>query len=365
MAAGTRWGIVLDSTTQDLLHRVTRARTVSVREARAARILLLRDQGIPCRTIAQSLHCGTATIAKTCRRFVEGGWDAVCRERPRGRPRSYPPGDIQAVLGWAQTAPQAHNLPITRWSLTWVQHCWRTSRRAAPPARSTLRRWYRAIRLPWYRIRSWCTSSDPQYHAKLTAICHAYRLNSPDIAVLCYDQKPHLQALGRRVPLRPSGPDRPGRREHGYRRNGTVDLHGLYDIRSGQCLLACRPNHNQETIAGFLLETLRQWPQPRIFLIVDNLAANHAPAVRQALQRIEAEQGKTITVLPTPTHSSWANQIERLFADLQRGLLDYLEVPSTQALDEALQHWSQWRSLHPTPFKWTYHPDSALRDTGH
>lgn len=365
MAAGTRWGIVLDSSTQHLLQRVARARTVPVREARAARILLLRDGEVPCRVIARRLGCGTATIAKTCRRFVEGGWDAVCRERPRGRPRSYPPEDVQAVQNWAQTAPQAHGLPVTRWSLTWLQHCWSASRRAAPPARSTLRRWYRAIRLPWYRVRSWCTSPDPQYHDKLTAICDAYRLHSPDTAVLCYDQKPHLQALGRRVPLRPAAPGRPGRQEHDYHRNGTVDLHGLYDTRSGRCILACRPNHKQETIADFLFETLRQWPQPRIFLIADNLAANHAPAVRQALQRIEAEHGTTITVLQTPTHSSWANQIERLFADLQTGLLDYLEVPSTQALDDAIQQWAQWRNHHPTPFRWTYHPDSALRGTGH
>jgi transposase len=272
---------------------------------------------------------------------------------------------VQAVQDWAQTAPQAHDLAITRWSLAWLQELWRAVRTDVPPARSTFRRWCKAIKLSWYRIRSWCTSSDPQYHAKLAAICDAYLHAPPDVAVLCYDQKPHLQALDRRVPLRPPRPGLPGRQEHDYHRNGTLDLHALYDTRSGRCLLACRPDHKQHTIADFLFQALRQWPQKKILLILDNLQANQAPAVRQALQRLQTEHAKTVTVLPTPTYSSWANQVERLFADLQRELLDYLEVPSTQALEEALQQWAQCRNTQPKPLNWTYHPDSALSATGH
>lgn len=365
MAIGTRYPIVLDSPTRNLLRQVSRARKASVREARAAKILLLRHQRIPFRTIARRLRCGAATIAKTCRRFLEGGWKTVCRERPRGRPPSYPPADVEDVQNWAQTSPQAHELPVTRWSLAWLQERWRTARAAVPPARSTLRRWCQAAKLSWYRVRSWCTSTDPQYHAKLTAICDAYLQAPPDVAVLCYDQKPHLQALSRRFPMRPPKPGRPGRQEHDYHRNGTLDLHALYDTRSGQCLVACRPDHKQDTIADFLLEALRQRPQSRILLITDNLQANHAPAVRQALNRLQEDHGKTVTVLRTPTYSSWANQVERLFADLQTELLDHLEVSSIQALEQAVQQWVQWRNTNPKPLNWTYHPDSALPATGH
>jgi transposase len=113
------------------------------------------------------------------------------------------------------------------------------------------------------------------------------------------------------------------------------------------------------------LEALRQWPQTQIVLIADNLQANHAPAVRQALQRLQEDYGKTVTVLRTPTYSSWANQVERLFADLQRELLDHLEVPSIQALEQAIQDWTHWRNTNPKPLNWTYHPDSALPATGH
>jgi transposase len=365
MAVGTRYPIVLDPVTQGLLIGVRNSRKAAVRDVRTANILLDRALGIQVRTIARRLRCGTATIAKTCRRFLEGGWELGGRERPRGRPRCYPQAQVEQVQGWAQTAPQAHELPVTRWSLAWFQELWRSGQSPKPPARSTLRRWCQAADLAWYRIRSWCTSNDPDYLPKLTAVCDAYLKTPPKVAVLCYDQKPHIQALARRVPNRPPEPGKPGRQEHDYLRRGTIDLHALYDTRSGQSVFACRPNHKQDTIAAFLLDALSQRPESEVLLITDNLNANHAPAVTKALTRLAKECCKTVTVLCIPTHSSWANQVERLFADVQRELLDHLEAESTEALQGALGQWFHWRNAHPKPFEWKYHPDSALRRTGH
>jgi transposase len=362
MAAGRRYDIVLDPDTAAHLRRVAGSRTAPVREVRRAQVLLARSAREAIRDLCARLRCATGFVTKVCRRFCEGGWAEARRERPRGRPRRRDPAEREAVVEAAQTPPQRLGHPVTRWTLEQFRvHLAETRPDQPPPSRSTLQRWLAAADLPWWRTRSWCTSDDPDFALKERLVCDAYCHAPPPWAVLCYDQAPHLQALSRRVARRPCRRGKPGRREHDYRRRGTVDLHALLDVRTGVCQARVTWRHDGATIAGVLWRWLAARPETHLILICDNLSANHAPLVEQALARL----GKVVLVFRTPTHSSWLNQVERVFADLGRQLLDLLECDRPWQLGLAIQRWFRARNRRATPYRWRYHPDSRLSGKGH
>jgi hypothetical protein len=83
----------LDQATRDELHRLVRTGSAHARTIQHAHTLLLTDQGEygPAwsdEKVADALACGTATVARTRRRFLAEGLDAalrVIKDRP-GRP---------------------------------------------------------------------------------------------------------------------------------------------------------------------------------------------------------------------------------------------------------------------------------------
>jgi DNA-binding GntR family transcriptional regulator len=52
------------------------------RKLKRAQILLATDQRLADETIAQALGCGTSTVYRIKRRFVEEGFDAALVDRP-------------------------------------------------------------------------------------------------------------------------------------------------------------------------------------------------------------------------------------------------------------------------------------------
>ncbi|GAA4395025.1 hypothetical protein GCM10023147_50900 [Tsukamurella soli] len=62
----------------------------------------------------------------------------------------------------------------------------------------------------------------------------------------------------------------------------------------------------------------------------------------------------------TPTYSSWINQVERLFAEVTRELLQRADHRSVQALENDLRGWvSAWND-NPKPFIWTKTAEDIL-----
>jgi transposase len=62
----------------------------------------------------------------------------------------------------------------------------------------------------------------------------------------------------------------------------------------------------------------------------------------------------------TPTYSSWINQVERWFAEIQRRCLDRGVFCSLEALTTALQEWIKLWNDSAHPFKWTKTPDQII-----
>ncbi len=66
----------------------------------------------------------------------------------------------------------------------------------------------------------------------------------------------------------------------------------------------------------------------------------------------------------TPTYSSWINQVERLFAEVTRELLQRSDHRGVQALEKDLRGWIKAWNENPKPFIWTKTADEILTSIG-
>ncbi|MEU8438525.1 transposase [Streptomyces sp. NPDC029216] len=85
-----------------------------------------------------------------------------------------------------------------------------------------------------------------------------------------------------------------------------------------------------------------------VHVICDNLSAHKAPVVHKWLLAHPRFQ-----LHFTPTYSSWINQVERWFAELERRCLARGVFCSLDGLKTALEDWTKVWNDEARPFKWT------------
>ena len=95
-----------------LYHRVREALvrhcrgSTPVRIAKRARILLCLHQGHSVDEVAEIVDCGTATVKRVRRRFLDEGWQSAIAEKTRsGRPKKLSPRQEQELIALACSEP--------------------------------------------------------------------------------------------------------------------------------------------------------------------------------------------------------------------------------------------------------------------
>jgi hypothetical protein len=92
----------------------------------------------------------------------------------------------------------------------------------------------------------------------------------------------------------------------------------------------------------------------RLFVILDNLAANKTPAIRRWARR------ENVELCLTPANASWANPIEAHFGPLRTFVMGTSGHPNHPALARRLQACLRWRNAHARhPACW---PPSAANE---
>lgn len=96
-------------------------------------------------------------------------------------------------------------------------------------------------------------------------------------------------------------------------------------------------------------------PSLELHLICDNLATHKAPAIKKWLLT-----HPRFHLHFTPTYSSWLNEVERWFAELQRKQLARGVFCSVEQLCQAMEQWIVLWNEDPHPFIWTATADQIL-----
>ena len=99
------------------LRRRAASRTLPARVVERAKMIVLVSEGERVPSVAERLGVGADVVRGWLKRFNAEGLDGL-KDRPRsGRPATYTPEQVGAVVEAALTSPEALGLPFASWTL--------------------------------------------------------------------------------------------------------------------------------------------------------------------------------------------------------------------------------------------------------
>jgi len=214
-----------------------------------------------------------------------------------------------------------------------------------------------------HKVRYYLERRDEEFEAKMADVLCVYRevavLRAEDatetkVAIISYDEKPGIQAIGNTAP---DLPPKPGKhkafgRDHEYKRHGTLSLLAGIDLVTGKVHACIEDRHRSREFIGFLKLLDQAYPaDTAIKLILDNHSA-HVSKETKAWLATQPE-GRFSFVF-TPKHGSWLNLVEGFFSKMARSMLRYIRVGSKHELKARILAYLDDLNCDPVTHIWTY-----------
>jgi len=219
-----------------------------------------------------------------------------------------------------------------------------------------------------HRIRYYLERRDPEFEEKMAHVLCIYRkveilkeanVPSDAVAIISYDEKPGMQAIGSTAP---DLPPKPGvhaafARDHEYKRHGTLSLLAGIDLVTGKVHALVKDRHRSCEFIEFLQLLDSAYPaSTAIKIILDNHSA-HTSKETKAWLATQPEGRFEFTF--TPKHGSWLNLVEGFFSKLARSVLRHIQVTSKQELAERVLAAIEDVDQQPVVHTWSYKLESA------
>jgi transposase len=318
---------------------VRRGKHESVR-VRRAMIIMASASGTLVPAIARLVAADEDTVRDVIHAFNAKGLAALDPRWAGGRPRLISDGDIEVIVAAARTRPETLGQPFTRWSLRKLaDYLARRPGRPVRIGRERLRQILHERGISFQRTGIWKESADPGRDAKLDRI--EYVTSAYPDRCLAFDQFGPLS-------IRPchgacwAPRKRPARLRATCRRtHGIRYFHGCYSIGDDQLWGVTRERKGGDHTLAALKSIRAARPGGyRLFVIMDNLAANKTPAIRRWAQRENAG------LCFTPADASWANPVEAQFGPVRAFVMSNSDYRSHAVLARRLQDCLRWRNAH-------------------
>lgn len=224
---------------------------------------------------------------------------------------------------------------------------------------TTVWRWLREDALKPWTYRTWIFPRDPDFERKAGPILDLYagrwqgEALRPDEHVICADEKTSIQARARIHPGAAPAAGRAGRVEHEYERRGALAYFAAWDVHRAVVFDRCEPTTGITPFERLVEQVMTSEPYAsarRVFWVVDN-GSSHQGARCEA--RLRA-RWPAITVVHTPVHASWLDQVEIYFSIVQRKVLDPGDFASLAELEARLLSFGKHYGAVATPFEWRF-----------
>jgi transposase len=339
--------VVINISQQKTLELWARSRSLPVRQAERAKVVLLAAAGKSDLEISAALRISNQKAARWRKRFLRLGLPGLEKDAPRpGRKPA-----IAASLKEELIQKTTHSKPAnaTHWST-------RTMAAEMGVSEATVRRIWHAHGLKPHLLETFKISKDKRFAEKLEAIVGLY-LNPPEHAiVMCVDEKSQIQALDRSQPGLPLKKGRGATMTHDYKRNGTATLFAALNTLDGTVIGMCQERHRHQEWLKFLRVIDDLTPAGKqLHLIADNYATHKHAKVQRWLKR-----HPRFHVYFTPTSASWLNMVERFFRDLTQNRLRRGVFRDVEELIMAVEGYIDRHNENPKPFIWTAKANDLL-----
>ena len=201
----------------------------------------------------------------------------------------------------------------------------------------TMRRYL--LQLGW-RMKSpklSCTSPDPEYAVKMTAIAglrEQAEQQEPLVPLLFYCDEAKLESIPtmRRM-RRPQGQPLPlphcGEQHRRY-------LHGALCYPTGEWYFRVLPRMDTGSVLQFCQALLTDFPDRTIWLIMDSAPAHHSKAFAEFVAA-----NPRLHVQYQPTYAPWTNPVERVWQEMRRSVTHCHALADLTAVLSAALRWCQ------------------------
>ena len=214
-----------------------------------------------------------------------------------------------------------------------------------------------------HKIRYYLERRDAAFDTKMADVLCVYRevavlrdsgAGEGNVAIISYDEKPGIQAIGNTAPDLPPQPGAHASfaRDHEYQRHGTLSLLAGIDLLTGHVHACIEDRHRSREFVSFLKRLDAAYPaDTAIKLILDNHSA-HISRETKAWLAMQPE-GRFAFVF-TPKHGSWLNLVEGFFSKMARSMLRHIRVASKAELKTRILAYLDDVNRDPVIHNWTY-----------
>lgn len=359
----------IDQEVQNKLEQISKSRTESASRIERARILLEYTKGGTVSAIARQLSTNRPKVERCIDKALQLGALTALDDLPRsGKPPEITPEARVWLMNLACQKPKELGYSFELWTNRLLakhakEHCIKHGHPSMVNInRGTVSKILNKSDVRPHKITYYLEKRDPEFESKMTQVLHVYKQvelikemdgDTPPVAILSYDEKTGIQAISN---VSPELPPVPGKysclaRDYEYKRHGTVSLLGGIDLLNGQVHGMVADRHRSREFVQYLQMVDAIYPKDiTIRIILDNHSAHISKETRQYLATVP----NRFDFIFTPTHGSWLNIIESLFAKMTKTFLRGIRVSSKEELKQRILKWVQELNETPVVFRWKW-----------
>jgi transposase len=375
-------GLPANAEQRQRLLEISRSRTEPTSRVERARIILAYLHDPSAYAVARTIGVTQQTVTRCLQRAAELGVIEALDDRPRaGRDPVITAEAKTWLVALACRKARELGYPHELWTTRLLAaHARQHGPSAGHPslgklAQGTVCKILAEQEVKPHKVRYYLEQRDPEFEPKMAEILCVYRQvamlraeeeNSQGqdgggggLAIVSYDEKPGIQAIGTTAPDRPPLPgiSPTVMRDHEYKRHGTLTLMAGIDLLTGHVHALVKERHRSREFIEFLKLLDAAYPaDTAIEIILDNHSAHVS---RETTSWLAAQPIGRFTFTFTPTHGSWLNLIEGFFSKLARSILRHIRVSSKTELRERLMAFIGDINREPVVHTWHYKINDA------
>jgi len=365
----TKAQLVITSEEREELKGISRSRIAPRQSTERASILLRYVSGENISGIARAMRTTRPRVDRCIDRALQIGILASLQDLPgRGRRRIITDEARAWLTELACRKPKDLGYPHELWTTDLLgKHIRSTCLKEGHPSvgkigRGTVSKILSGQEVRPHKIQYYLERRDPEFDRKKAEVLCVYREvemmrskgeTNEIVAVLSYDEKPGIQAIGTTAPDLPPvpGPHPCLSRDHEYVRHGTVSLMAAIDLMDGRIHGQVVERHRSREFVEFLKSLDAAYPKnKKIRMVLDNHSAHISKETRAYL----ASEPNRFEFVFTPKHGSWLNLVETFFSKLARSMLRGIRVSGKDELKKRILQYLALENQNPVVFRWKY-----------
>ncbi len=352
------------------LQAIARSRTEPASWVERARILLAYRTNPSAHAVGEAIGVTHQTVLRCLRRAVRFGVMAALDDSPRPGKTPEITADARAwLVSLACQKAKDLGYPHELWTARLLARHVRAHAAAAGHrcmtrvVQGTVCKILARDDVKPHKVRYYLKRRDEAFETKMAEVLCVYRevavlraaeTNASNVAIISYDEKPGIQAIGNTAA---DLPPKPGvhasfARDHEYKRHGTLSLLAGIDLLTGKVHACVEERHRSREFVGFLKRLDDAYPTGTgIKLILDNHSAHISKETKAWLDT--RPEGRFCFVF-TPKHASWLNLVEGFFSKMARSMLRHMRVASKAELKTRILAYLEDINTDPVVHTWTY-----------